>query len=145
VGVIFGRTFYIGLSPFDPVTMFNMTLVPLIILLIIVLPFTLTGIPKCLRTTRQKLLDKNAKKIGERWNKISENEIDEIRKVELIEEIDSLAKVGEVIKNQYPVIPLARHAKKIAGLASALPVIMSVVAALRSLLMAIEKIQLPPS
>lgn len=136
VGVILGRTYNMGFSPFDLVTMLNMTVIPLIIILIIILPYSLTGIPKCLRTARQKLLDDNAKKIGERLEELSDDGIDDQKKSELIKDIDRLEKDGGLIKSLYPVFPLAGHAKKIASAASALPVVVSVVTAILSALAA---------
>jgi len=134
VGVILGRTYNMGFSLFDLVTMLNMTVIPLIILLIIVLPYSLSGIPKCLRTARQKLLDNNAKKIGELWEELSHDGIGDQKKTELVEEIDHLEKNGGLIKSRYPVFPLTVHAKKIASAASALPVVVSLVTGILSAL-----------
>ena len=55
----------------DPVTIFNMIAIPLGIILWVLFPFGLTGIPQYLRTKRIELLQNNAIEMVKIWDILS--------------------------------------------------------------------------
>jgi len=123
--VIFGRTIRADFSLFDPVTMFNMIIAPVIMFSVAILPFSLTGIPKYLRMKRKKLIGQNARRMSKIWDKLYQGAQDYDRE-ELLKTIDFLAKEKALIQKHCPRSPLVRHTKVTVTAVSSLPAVLSI-------------------
>lgn len=126
IGVILMRTLRVHFSPLDPVTLFNIIIIPVGIIIWIVFPFTLTGIPRHLRMRRRELLQGNAKEMTGIWRRICDGAYD-AKRASLLKQMDCLAKEREFVMKYYPRLSLSKRARIIPAVLSLVALAISLV------------------